>query len=147
MRAEAIVLETNENMAKVKSVRKSACASCANCESKNHCHAMLVFGEQEHSIEIYAFNKVGAKKGDRVMLLSGGANVLLLSFFLFFVPVLAAVASYFVSSHLFVSEYIHYVILCVVFVISFALGCIIGNKYTKQNLKIDIVKIIEESRE
>ena len=147
MRAEAIVLEVSGDIAKVRSVRQSACASCANGESKNHCHAMLIFGEQEQSIEIDAHNTAHAKVGDRVMLASSGTNVLLLSVFVFFLPVLLSVASYFVSVHFFVQNYIHYAFLLAVFVISFALGCFFGNRYTKNRLKTEIVKIIEESRE
>ena len=72
MRAEAVVIETTQNKAKVKSVRQSACASCANCEGKNHCHAMLIFGEQEQSVEIFAENAAG---GTGVPVLVGNAGI------------------------------------------------------------------------
>jgi positive regulator of sigma E activity len=108
---------------------------------------MLIFGEQEQSVEIFAENAAGAKIGDRVLLSSSGANVLLLSLFVFFIPVLASVAAYFTSLHLFVSEYVHYICLGVVFAVFFVLGCCFGNRYAKLHLKTEIVKIIEESGE
>ena len=42
--------------------------------------------QQEQSVEIFAENAAGAKIGDRVLLSSSGANVLLLSLFVFFIP-------------------------------------------------------------
>ncbi len=147
MRAEAVVLSVNGNKAKVKSIRQSACASCENCESKAHCHAQLIFGDQDSSIVTEVYNTAGAKTGDRVMLASKGANILMLSMAVFVLPILFSVLSYFVAIRFFASENMPVVFLAVTFFACFALCAFFCDKYAKKNLKTEIVKIIEECGE
>ncbi len=147
MRAEAVVLSVSGNRAKVKSVRQSACASCANCESKGHCHAQLIFGDQNSSIVTEVYNTAGAKAGDRVLLASKGANILLLSMAVFVLPVALSVLSYFIAARFFASENIPVIFLAVTFFACFALCAFFCDKYAKKNLKTEIVKIIEECGE
>lgn len=147
MRAEAVVLNVSGNKARVKSVRQSACASCASCQSKGHCHAQLIFGSQENSIELDVYNAIGAKKGDKVLLSSTGANILLLAMAVFVMPVALSVAAYFLFQSLHLGEYAPVVSLAGTFVLSFALCALFCDRYAKKNLRTEIVKIIEESGE
>jgi len=147
MRAEAVVLSVSGNKAKVKSVRQSACASCASCESKGHCHAQLIFGDQDSSIVTEVYNTAGAKTGDRVMLASTGANILLLSMLVFVLPVVVSVLFYLLSAQVFTSEYVPVIFLAVTFFVCFVLCALFCDRYAKKNLKTEIVKIIEESEE
>lgn len=147
MIAEAVVLGTKGNTARVKSVRKSACASCENCESKGNCHAQLIFGQSEQSVELDVYNEVGAKAGDRVMLESTGASVLLIALCVFVLPVLFSIASYFLSQRLLSYVYAPSISLVVTFVICFVVCAVVCDKYAKNRLKTKIVKIIKESEE
>lgn len=84
MISEGVILETKDNKAKVRVVRKSSCGE--NCASCNGC--------AENSLHITVNNDINARKGDKVQLESKTSSVLISAFILYILPLLIFVTVY-----------------------------------------------------
>ncbi len=81
---EGIIEKTSNNKAMVSMQQSSACASCS---SKGGCR---VSSDQQVMIEVV--NDLHAKVGDRVEISMGSGSLLKVSFFVYFIPILALIA-------------------------------------------------------
>ena len=145
MKAVGKVVEANGDMIKVITKRSAACDSCEKCAQKSACSAHLVLGEENRTVETYVFNAVGAKVGDTVELVSSGTRILFVSLVVFVFPVLLSMVAYFLADKLTDNIYVPAVSLGAVFVISFAAAAFFMNKYAKDNIRIEAVRILEEN--
>lgn len=146
MKAIAVVLEAKDKYARVKSRRESACSSCEKCENNGNCTAELVFGKQNSDVELDVYNGIGAKTGDTVELESSTAKTLLIAMLVFVLPVIFSVAAYLITDALFDSIYLPALFLVGVFALSFFIIAKIMNGYAMTHIRIEIVRIVEESR-
>ena len=145
MNAIGKVIQINDDVATVVWQRSSSCESCHNCKNSNTCHVHLVFGNQSESVQIKARNKVGAKVGDSVMLETSTTKTLLISVFVFIMPIIISLISYFVTDKYVAASISPGISLVVSFVVSFVLLVKLMNVYVKRDLSVNIVKIVEES--
>ena len=144
MKATGIVISANGKIATVKSTRSSACASCHNCQAKENCHIELIFGEQKQDVTVDAYNRIGAKAGNKVVLETSTDKTLFASAITFIIPIILAVISYIISYD-YVSTGISAIItMSVLFVSFFALSKLM-NIYAKHFLKPIVIEILEES--
>jgi sigma-E factor negative regulatory protein RseC len=81
-----LVIEIRDGHARVKMDRKAACETCGRCGM-----AALSKGSE---IIVDAVNRVGARTGDRVILLMESKAVLSAAFFVFIMPLLVGAAGY-----------------------------------------------------
>ncbi len=145
MNAIGKVTQVKDGVATVVWQRSSSCEACHSCKNSNTCHVHLVFGNQSESVQIKARNKVGAKVGDSVMLETSTTKTLFISVFVFIMPVIISLISYFVSDKYFDASISPGIALVVSFIVSFVLLVKLMNVYVKRNLSVNIVKIVEES--
>lgn len=147
MQTVARVLKVSGNMARVVCKRQSACdTSCKSCENKDSCAGQLLF-TNDSSVELDVYNTVGAKVGDTVELSSSTFKTLVISLVVFVFPVLFSVIGYVVCDKLTESIYLPALVLAAVFAVAFAATAFCMNEYAKKNIRIEIVKIVEESAE
>jgi sigma-E factor negative regulatory protein RseC len=78
---EGVVIRTDSNSAWVKTVRSRACEGCS---AKGSCHASA--GSSE--MEVKAFNEIGAKTGDRILLRIETGSMLKVTFLIYVFPIL-----------------------------------------------------------
>ena len=76
---EGLVIETDNNIAKVKLTRHSECENCGSCSGQNE-------------VIQRAHNKIGAKPGQRVFIEVENNNVLKAAFIVFILPLLSIAA-------------------------------------------------------
>lgn len=76
---EGLVVEVDNNIAKVKLIRHSECENCGSCSGQNE-------------VIQSAHNNVGAKLGQRVFIKVENNNVLKAAFIMFVLPLLAIAA-------------------------------------------------------
>lgn len=78
MEEEGVVIQTDENMARVRIKRSQACGACQACAR----------GDSD-SMETWALNSCGAKVGDRIWLKISSGELLRGSFVVYILPLLA----------------------------------------------------------
>ncbi len=147
MKAIGKVIRSNGKLANVVSERSGTCSMCQNCESHGACHAELVFGDQNQSVEIVALNTVSAKTGDTVELESSTGRTLAATALLFVLPIIISLMCYVFAQAKSSVAYIPAVALVASFLVSFITISKLLNKYYQNNYTAQIVKIIEESEE
>ena len=102
MKQIGTVIETKNRIALVEVTRMSACEGChKNAEGCAVC--AVVGGKKAH--RLYAKNEVDAKAGDRVELSASSGKMLFYAFSVFVLPVISAIAFYFLSSLVFDGAY------------------------------------------
>ena len=119
-----VVVNINDSMAKVQFKRASACGE--NCGMCGGCEKLNSF--------VDAKNVVGAEAGDTVKLETNTAYVLLGAFFVYIVPIIIAIATYYL-----------YGIVCAAFafVLPFVILKILNKKLDKY-LRPNVVKILKK---
>ncbi|MCD6328543.1 SoxR reducing system RseC family protein [bacterium] len=92
---KGLVIETNGELAKVRTKRAEACGMC---QARGFCHP---FGEKENYVEVE--NTIGADVGQEVLLLMQSSSLVSASFVLYLVPlccvVLGAVSGFHIGRH------------------------------------------------
>ena len=90
MKTKAIVTAVDGRFATVETTRTSACEGCHKASEGEGCSVCsLMGGEQKLSSK--AYNPVGAKVGDTVMVESSSARMLWYAALVFLVPILFAI--------------------------------------------------------
>lgn len=144
MLTKATVLNTEGDVALVEVERSSACEGCHKNENGEGCSVCtLTGGNRKFSAK--ALNKVGAHKGDKVEITSSSSRVLFYSALVFLLPVVVALAFYFVAQSLFDVELYRYLALVGGFVISFAIVWLYSKSVGAKRCDIEIVRILESS--
>ncbi len=144
MITRATVIKTEGDMAYVRAFRKSACEGCDGCSDKGKCHAEIMLSETPKEYELKVVNKICAKTGDVVEIQTSGNFVLLFAFAIFVLPIIMAVASYFVSENLGFG-FNSVVVSVVAFSVSFAVLAFCANKLISKFSTNSICKIIKEN--
>ncbi len=131
------VLETENGIATVEVMRMSACEGCH--KSAEGCAACAVVGgKKKHTL--YAKNSVDAKKGDKVELSAPTGRVLFYAFAVFVLPIISALAFYFVSAIFFEGGYpflFAFFGIAIVFVILALL-----NRKAEKHVDTEIVRVV-----
>lgn len=102
MQQTGTVLKTENGIATVEVMRMSACEGCH--KSAEGCAACAVVGGQKKHT-LYAKNSINAKEGDKVELSAPTGRVLFYAFAVFVLPIISALAFYFVSAIFFEGGY------------------------------------------
>lgn len=147
MKAIGTVLYISDDKATVESKRNSACSSCHSCSAKGACHAELVFGNQTENVSVVAFNKACAKPGDVVELESKSVNAILIMFVTFILPFILTVPVYFIFNSFVSISNILPLLTIAVFVFLFIFCSLTVNAFVKNRITVNIVRIIEESKD
>lgn len=132
MKQKGIVVEINGKNAKVECDRASACDMCENSASCT---------EKCKNVYANAENSICAKIGDCVEIESDTSRVLKNAFFVFILPILLAVISYF-CTHKFVGEVVAVIVTLAVLVFSLCLFSFLLNKSESKKNVSRIVKIL-----
>lgn len=90
MTTEATVISVENKIAVVESERLSACEGCHN-HTNGGCSACTLLGGQR-TIQTRAYDGVGVKVGDRVVIESSSRRMLLYAALIFLLPVVVAAA-------------------------------------------------------
>ncbi len=135
----AKVKETSGKTAIVEAERKSACAGCHKQSDGQGCSVCGLLGGNA-VITAKAKNTVGAKVGDTVEIESSSGKMLLYALLIFVIPILAAVAAYFVASN--ASEGTRLLFAGGAFALVFLADALISRATGKNRCDINIVKII-----
>lgn len=131
MKGEALVIKALNDKAKVKVQKQSACShNCSECE---FCH--------NPSYEVMVLNPIGAKEGDKVIIEASTKKVLLVSFFMYILPVFMLIISAIVTDICKTKTFYSVLIFAFVFLIWFIL-IKLTNKYAK--IKNVIVEVIDK---
>lgn len=144
MNTRATVLSAEGNTAFVRVFRKSACESCHACANKQACHAEIMLSEMPKNYEMVVENKIGAKTGDTVELVSNANITLLLAFLTFVFPFVASVAEYFLLN-VFFTESVSLTVSVVSFLIFFVAFAVFSNKLSAKYVNVSISKILKEN--
>ena len=135
------VLETKNGIATVEVMRMSACEGCH--KSADGCAACAVVGgKKKHTL--YAKNSIGAKKGDRVELSAPTGRVLFYAFAVFVLPIISALAFYFLSDVFFDGGY-PYLFAFFGIVLIFALLALLNRKAEK-HVDTEIIRVVNNMR-
>lgn len=96
MKTTATVVELNGGIATVETERTSACERCHKMSEGNGCSVCSLMGSGR-KIRSKAENRAQAKIGDRVVVETATSRVLLYAALVFVLPILLAVAGWFVA--------------------------------------------------
>ena len=140
---KAKVTEIDGELATVEVSRQSICEGCHNMANSKGCSACLAFGSKIAYAK--AYNTAKAKIGDRVVVNASSKRVIGYSAAIFFLPIVLAFIAYFVADGA-IGDYALAVALSV-FVISFAIACIILEKGVKKRPDLEIIAIDEDADE
>ncbi len=103
MKTVATVIATDGRIATVETERTSACEGChKNADGKSCSVCSLVGGERKFTAR--AYNEIGAKVGDRVMIESRTERVIWYAVLVFVLPLLVALLGYAVAAVFSVSD-------------------------------------------
>ena len=141
MQQIGIVRAVDGDFATVEVSRKSACEGC-HANKDGECSACVSFGGK--SVSTKAFNDVGAKLGDRVMLESASSTVLLYAAAVFLFPILLGIIGYFVGG-LFSVSASPYIGAVLGFVLAFVIVWATLNKYAARHTAVRITQILSNS--
>ena len=143
MKTIATVIATDGRIATVEVERTSACEGChKNADGKGCSVCSLVGGERKFSAR--AYNEIGAKVGDRVMIESRTERVIWYAVLVFVLPLLVALLGYAVAAVFSVSDACRIVCALVGFVGSFMGLWFYSGHVQKRRCDIVIAEISEQ---
>ena len=142
MNTVAFVKEVNGKYAVVETERKSACDGCHKNENGEGCAMCKIFGGST-KISAKAKNAVGAKVGDKVEIDSSSGRMLFYALLVFILPLVFAVAAYFVATEIGYGETVGGVSAICAFVVCFAAVSVISHFVISKRCDVEIVKIID----
>jgi Positive regulator of sigma E activity len=136
MKQQATVEEVKGNMAKIKVKRDSA---CAGCKSADLCASCV------KTVTADAVNNIGAVVGDTVNVESESGTILKYAVLTFIVPIVCALAAYFITASILSSELISNISMAAGFIIPLVtLALVVKNK---KICDITITSIVENNAE
>ena len=138
MRQVGIVREVNEKYAVVEVSRKSACEGC-HANSDGNCSACVSFGKKEMLAK--AENSVGAAVGDRVLLETDSATVIIYAAAIFLLPIMIAAAAYVICSYIENSR-APYIGATVGFALTFLVSCFVLNRTASKRFDVRIIRVL-----
>ena len=142
MNTIAVVKETNGKYAVVETERKSACDGCHKNENGEGCAMCKIFGGSA-KISAKAKNGVGARVGDKVEIESSSGRMLGYAAFVFVLPLIFAIAAYFVGMGIGIGEGFSGLCAIGAFVLTFSIIAVVSKLFLSNRCDISIVKIIE----
>lgn len=135
MKQNGVVIKTDDNgTAQVSVKRESACEAC---RIKNSCITC------KKTISSVADNSIGAKEGDTVTLETPSSLILLYSALVFILPIIVALASYFIGTAVFKNDISPYILSLVCFILTFIVLNITINKRASKKNSVKIIGIVE----
>lgn len=137
----AKVIEVNGKTAVVEAARKSACDGCHRNADGQSCTVCTLLGG-ERIISTTAKNNVGAAVGDTVEIESATGKILIYALIIFILPLVAAVASYFIAQLCGAGEAMRLLFALVGFAAVMTADVIISKAVGKSRCEVNIVKII-----
>ncbi|MBQ7821108.1 MAG: SoxR reducing system RseC family protein [Clostridia bacterium] len=141
MTQTARVTATDGEFATVEVSRKTICEGCHNMSGSKGCSACLAFGDKH--AQARAYNSIGAVCGDRVVVSASSKKVIGYSAAIFFLPIIAAFALYFLTEGFAGDGAVLYALAG--FVISFAIACLVLEKTVKKRPDLVIVAFADEN--
>ena len=146
MLTKAKVISTDGDVAVVEVERKSACDGCHKNETGEGCSiCSLTVGNRKFNAK--ASNRVGAKVGDAVEITSSSGRVLFYSAIVFLLPVVIAIAAFFLADSLWENETYSYVSMIVGFLLTFVGVGLYSGFVNKKRCDVEIVRVIENEGE
>ena len=142
MNTVAIVKETNGKYAIVETERKSACDGCHKNENGEGCAMCKVFGGSA-KVTARARNIVGAAVGDKVEIESSSSRMLAYAAIVFILPVIVAIASYFIGMQFSLGEGPSGLLAIGAFILAFCIVAVASKIFFAKRCDINIVKIIK----
>ena len=142
MNTFAYVKEVKGKYAIVETERKSACDGCHKSENGEGCAMCRIFGGSA-KVSAKARNTVGAAVGDKVEIASSSARMLLYAAAVFILPIVLAIAAYFVANSFGQSEGICGIAALGAFVATFSVVAVISKLVLSKRCDIEIVKILD----
>lgn len=143
MKTIATVIATDGQIATVEVERTSACEGCHKNEDGKGCSVCSLMGG-ERKFSARAYNEIGAKIGDRVMIESRTDRVIWYAVLVFVLPLLVALLGYGVASVFFVSDAWRVVCALIGFVGSFIVLWLYSGHVQKRRCDIVITEISEQ---
>ena len=140
MKQNAFVISADGKYAVVRVDRKSMCDGCHKSGCSDGCALYKIFGAKSE-FEAEAVNKAGAAAGDKVIVEASDKTVNLGAFFVFILPIIFAVAVYFISS-LFFAEEIRILAAVISFFLYFAVLAVIEKARKNKTPRLTITEII-----
>ena len=125
MNTFAYVKEVKGKYAVVETERKSACDGCHKNENGEGCAMCRIFGGNT-KVSAKAKNPLGAKVGDKVEIGSSSGRMLLYAVVVFILPIVTAIAAYFVANSLGQGEGVCGVAAICAFVLTFGIVALIS---------------------
>ena len=146
MTTRGVVLEVSDDTAKVRIHRSTACEACHNRDASGQCHAELMLSETPRTLDVAANNAVNAGVGDLVEVVTDEKRGLLLSFVCFVLPLLAAALGYALCFYL-LGQRAAAIGCTVLFAVSFGVCIAFSDRYSKNHVRIEVLRIVAKSGE
>ncbi len=140
MTQTARVVATDKSFATVEVSRKSICEGCHNMSNSKGCSACLVFGDKIAHAK--AYNTIGAKVGDRVLVSASSKRMIGYSAAIFFLPIVISFIAYFILEGMIGEHAILYSLS--LFALCFALACVILEKTVRKNPDLEIIALADD---
>lgn len=138
MRQSGVVRETNGDFATVEVMQTSACVGCSQQEGCIHC---------KKKITCSAYNQIGAVAGDKVILESSSAVILLYAVLVFLLPLMVCGMSYYLLGLAALSKLLRFIISSCIFVLIYVIIYFIADRRENTKKTVRIVEISENRPE
>lgn len=138
MRQSGIVTETKGEFATVEVMQTSACAGCSKQEGCVHC---------KKRVSCSAYNPIAARKGDRVILESSSAVILLYAVLVFILPLLLCGLSYYLLGFIALPKLLRFIISTCIFVLIYVIIYFIADRRENTRKTVRIIAILDERPE
>ena len=143
MRTEATVILTDGRSAVVETQRISACEGCHKSEDGKGCSVCTLMGG-DRRFQAKAYNRAGAKAGDRVVIESRTDRMLWYAALVFLLPVVMALVFWGISVQITQSTTVQLLCALAGFVLAFAGLFVYSKVVQKKRFDIEITEIITE---
>ncbi len=141
MNTFAYVKEVKGKYAVVETERRSACDGCHKNENGEGCAMCRIFGGNT-KITARAKNTAGAAIGDKVEIASSSARMLGYAMIVFLLPIVVAIAAYFVADLVWKNEGVAGICAIGAFVACFSIIAVISKLFLSKRCDVEIVKIV-----
>jgi len=141
MNTTAYVKEIKGKYAIVETERRSACDGCHKNENGEGCAMCRIFGGNT-KISTKAKNSAGAKIGDKVEIASSSGRMLGYALIVFILPIVLAIAGYFIANGLGLNEGFSGLIALGAFLGCFSIIAVVSKLVLSKRCDVEIVKVI-----
>ena len=142
MRQIGFVKATGDGFATVEVSRQSACEGC-HANADGNCATCITLGNAKKATA-KAVNDLGAAVGDRVVVETPSATVILYAAVVFLLPLCFGIGGYFLASLFTEREAIRYLAVLAGFVIAFLLDYFVFNKRASLRTDVRIIEILQK---